>query len=599
MPGSCRPLWIASLALAPWLACAQVGGSPPPRTEIEVVVTDTANAAIAQAEVNWTCEYRPRGGRSVSTPKRTSATDFNGKLTMPLPTEGYCRVAVRQDGYVDADDPMRVEHLETVRVEINKTARLAVQLLKAASLEGTVFLEDGRRVSQAIVRLQPAALATGPVRLAGPSWLVERTAKDGHYRFPVVPPGDYGMWISPPEALVRASLKQGSNGEWTGYAGTLWHPSIEEVQNIVPVTLDPGQELRGVDPVLRPVKVVPLKGVLYDQLTRMPLTRATVGLRVAGAAPVEVLAARPVDEKTGAFEFPPLPEQEYDLLVYRDGPGMNLPWPVRISLGGAPLQKARIFVPGPDPVEASWMQLGHAKGAGVGVLVPGWTSWSGWLAFQDSPKRDPASAPDPYSQPLTEVRLLPLDLPEFAPVIASFDPSRPRIDDDGLRRTFDLQTPPLPPGSYELQVVTAEGWFLASVTTGGADVLKQENAADGILITPSTDLEIDVQRGGAAVEGLVVNARGEPVPNSTVCAVSDQPWRLRQPGGAFCVRAESDGKYRSRWLSPGPWRLWAFPKRPLERPGSEAFETRYGRAARALEMPPQGGFLRVTLLCAE
>ena len=597
MASSCRPVWIASLALIPALAPAQIGGPPPPRTQIEVVVTDTNNAPIAEAEVNVSIAGPLAGSRrrTNDTPSKFT-TGLDGKCTVPIPSAAFWRVGVQRDGYLDAEDPTRVEHVETVRVEFNKTVRLTIGLLKASALEGTVYLDDGRRVSQARVQLQPAVIAAGPERRWGPAWLVERTDKDGHYRFPVVPPGDYGMWISPPEALVMASLKQGGNGEWTGYAGTLWHPSVTEVQNIVPVTVDPGSDLRGIDPVLRPVKVHPLKGVLYDQLTHEPLTHALVGLRVAGAAPVEVLAPRAVNEETGAFEFPPLPEEDYDLLVYRDGPGLTMPWPVRISLGGTPERNERIFVPGPDPVEASWMRMGHTQEEGVGVLVPNWTAWSGRLWFHDSVKPDQGGALDSSSQALTEVRLLPLDLPEFAPVVASLDPRLPKVDAEGLRRGFDLQTTPLPPGSYEVQVVLPEGWFLDSITSSNTDLLKPQ----GVVVTPEmTGLEINLQRGGAALQGLVANKEAEPIGNAAVCMVSGKPWRLRQPGGAFCVHADEAGQFRSRWLSPGAWRVWAFPKRPLERPGSAAFEARYGLAARPIDVPPDAGLLRITLLCPE
>jgi hypothetical protein len=597
MPSSCQPVWIAALALIAWLAPAQIGGPPPPSTQIEVVVTDTNNAPIAEAEVNVSIAGPLAGSRRrASETSYKLATGLDGKCTVPIPTAAFWRVGVQRDGYLDAEEPTRVEHVETVRVEFNKTVRLTVGLLKASALEGTVYLDDGRRVSQARVQLQPAVIAAGPERRWGPAWLVERTDKNGHYRFPVVPPGDYGMWISPPEALVMASLKQGDNDEWTGYAGTLWHPSVTEVQNIVPVTLEPGDELRGIDPILRPVKVHPLKGVLYDQLSREPLTHAMVGLRVAGAAPVEVLAPRAVNEETGAFEFPPLPEEEYDLLVYRDGPGLTMPWPVRISLGGTQERNEHVFVPGPDPVEALWTRLGHTQEDGVGVLVPNWTAWSGRLWFHDSVKPDQGGALDSSSQALTEVRLLPLDLPEFAPVVASLDPRSPKVDAEGLRRGFDLQTTPLPPGSYEVQVVLPEGWFLDSITISNADLLKPE----GVVVTPEmAGLEINLQPGGAALQGLVANTKAEPVGNAAVCLVSGKPWRLRQPGGAFCVHADEAGQFRSRWLSPGAWRVWAFPKRPLERPGSAAFEARYGLAARPIDVPPDAGLLRITLLCPE
>ena len=95
-----------------------------------------------------------------------------------------------------------------------------------------------------------------------------------------------------------------------------------------------------------------------------------------------------------------------------------------------------------------------------------------------------------------------------------------------------------------------------------------------------------------------MNPKSEPVPNAAVCAVSSDAWRLSQPGGAFCVRADDAGRFRSRWLSPGPWRFWAFPKRPLERPGSAAFETKYGSSARLFDVPDDGQTLKLTLLAS-
>ena len=90
------------------------------------------------------------------------STGLDGKCTVPIPTAAFWRVGVQRDGYLDAEDPSRVEHVETVRVEFNKAVRLTVGLLKASALEGTVYLDDGRRVSQARVNFQPAVITTGP-----------------------------------------------------------------------------------------------------------------------------------------------------------------------------------------------------------------------------------------------------------------------------------------------------------------------------------------------------------------------------------------------------------------------------------------------------
>lgn len=599
----------AALALISLPVAAQVGGPLPRQSSygIDVTVTDTAGAPIADAEVRLSCPYPIELDPRRRVPPLTDEfkTDQYGKQTRALGMQGYWRMSVRKDGYVDADSLLHVEHIETVRVEGNKLARVYVQLMKAASLEGTAYLEDGSRVALAAVRLQPAVLAAGPERRAGPDWLVQHTDKDGHYRFPVVPPGDYGMWITPPRALVQSSLTRSANGDWIGYAGALWHPSVEEVRNIVPVTLDPGQDLRGVDPVLRKVKVHILKGVLYDGTTRHLLTRAMVGLRVAGAAPVEVLPPQPVDEKTAAFEFPPLPDDDYDLLVYRIEPGMNLPWPVHFSLEGNRVRSDGLFVITPEPASPNsagtrLVPLDHVQDDPVAVVVPQWHPWTGRISFRQTADQAKSASRELTSPLLTEVRLIPMDLPEFEPVIPSFDPRKPQFDGDGQRTSYALETTPLPWGWYRLEVEPAEGWYLDSITQRSMDRLKDSSPAWPILIQPQhLDIEIDLQRGGAALKGVVSNKKSEPVANAAVCAVSNEAWRRAQPGGAFCVRADSDGKFRSRWLAPGPWRLWAFPKTPFERPGSEAFETRYGSAARKLEVPTDGVLGSIALLIPE
>jgi len=141
-----------------------------------------------------------------------------------------------------------VEHLETVRMERGKAIRLFVELLKAASLEGTVYLEDGRRVSQAwCASSRPCSRRPGaPPR---PSWLVRRTDKDGRYRFPVVRRRLRHVDLAARGAGPRL-VETERQRRVDGLRRHALAPSVEEVQDIVPVS-STGADLRGIDPVLR------------------------------------------------------------------------------------------------------------------------------------------------------------------------------------------------------------------------------------------------------------------------------------------------------------------------------------------------------------
>ncbi len=110
---------------------------------------------------------------------------------------------------------------------------------------------------------------------------------------------------------------------------------------------------------------------------------------------------------------------------------------------------------------------------------------------------------------------------------------------------------------------------------------------------------IEIRQGGSALEGVVVNDQGEPVANGAMCALSEDPHRQVQPGGAFCVRADGGGEFRSRWMSPGKWRIWAFTKKPRENPASPAFREKYERRGQTVTVPEDGVLARRSVLVIE
>lgn len=589
-----RCAWAVCLSLAclPGFALVDPAAPPkPPRIEITVASAGDGQP-IPEAEVSWSSAAAvPRRARRFQLPPVALRTDLSGKCSIDLPAEGSFRITVRREGYLDAEDLSQFEHVETVDVARGRTVKLFVDLVRSSSFQGTVYLEDGRRVAGAIVRLQAAALTwTGTAQGAAPRWLKAKTDAQGNYAFPIVPPAQYGMWISPPDGIVQASLQKSDREEWTGYATAIWHSSIEELRRIVPVDVAPGEDVRDYNIVLRKTRVYPFQGTLREW-SGDPLLHAKVAIRAGGNEPITLLEPRSVNALTGDFDFPALPEGHYSLLVYREDAVDSPPYAIPLEAGeGAPEAKQ-------EPRRV--------------LRVPPWVPVAGKVVVA---RPDPAvvekAADSPAGAQAQAARYRSLVL-EPAPVQVWLTPSESaalaRVDTVNLQSTESVDwksmgfpTTMLAPGAYQFQVQAPEPWYVASVRSGDADLLDGRGLA---LAERQYDnplqFVIEIRLGGTAMEGLVANANGEPLSGGAMCALAEEPARRAQPGGAFCVRADGDGAFRSRWMSPGEWRVWALTRKPRENPASPAFQEKYERQARKLTVPESGAIGRRTLVAIE
>ncbi len=576
---------------------AQVGESKlPTPASIQVIVSDQNGQPIPGAEVVWSDEmtgYR-QAGRSTSRldwPK----TDLDGRCSIDLPREGAFRVVVRRDGYLDAGDLGQLEHVEVVQVDFGKSVKLFVDLVRSASFRGTVYLEDGRRVAGADVRLQPAALTwTGTIRGAVPKWLMATTDDQGNFAFPVVPPAQYGMWIAPPARIVSDSLEKNDRGEWTGYGTVVWHTSVEELRRIIPVDVAPGEDVRGYNVVLRKTRVYPIQGTLREW-TLKPLLHAKVSVRAEAEEPVTLLEPRPVNALTGDFDFPALPEGHYALLVYRDDASEAPPYAIPFESGGG--------IPS-DPALGPSLKSRHA------VRIPPWRQVEGEVTIMrpDSTVVQDPKAPleEPQPQP---IRRNPHVQP--APVLVSLTPVglhfAVRTDSvllesaetsNWISMKFPAQD--LPPGSYEFRVQAPEPWYVVSARGENKDLWESPIFPVAPSQRPSpTQFVVEIRQGGSAMGGQVVNDQSQPVANGAMCAYAEEPARRQQPGGAFCVRADGGGEFRSRWMSPGKWMIWAFKKKPHENPASPAFKEKYERHAQVVTVPEKGELGRRSIVVVD
>jgi hypothetical protein len=346
--------------------------------------------------------------------------------------------------------------------------------------------------------------------------------------------------------------------------------------------------------VLRKTRVYPFKGALREW-SGEPVLHAKVAIRVETEVPVVLMEPRSVDGLSGKFDFPALPEGRYSLLVYRDGAPDALPYAIPLETGeGAPQERAQATDPDFRRV----------------IRVPPWALVGGrvtisWTGSTPAVKQAPGGAP---KAPAVSRNFN----SEPAPVLATLTPvihgvdarvESLKLESVNALKWNDMEFPAtaLPPGDYQFNVQAPEPWYVVSAKwSRDQDLLgRWVFSLPALRYDKPAQFEVEIRQGGTALEGLVVNDRSEPVSGGSMCALAKDPARARQPGGAFCVRADGDGAFRSRWMSPGDWMVWAFPRKPHESPLSPAFKDKYEKRGLTLTVPENGALGRRSLVAIE
>jgi hypothetical protein len=154
---------------------------------------------------------------------------------------------------------------------------LKILMWKSPLVAGTVTNESGRPMAGAVVRL--LTLSSGdrvdliPVPLG-----VARTNDRGEYRIFDFPPGSYLVETTARgrDAAARPESRQSAGPRRFVYA-TAYYPGVTSVDSAMPVELDAGEELRGLDFRFLPVEA----GVVSGSL-RFETAAPSTDLRVTG-----------------------------------------------------------------------------------------------------------------------------------------------------------------------------------------------------------------------------------------------------------------------------------------------------------------------------
>ena len=201
---------------------------------------------------------------------QTAVSGPDGRFEISGVAPGQYRIRVNRNGFLTAEYGQRGYDKPgaPVTVSAGSTAsNLAVKLLPAGVISGTVVNEDGERVSYVSVSVLKAAYAQGRAQ-----WTPAGSASTndlGEYRIFDLNPGryylsarysaNYGLGFRPAAAGTR-DTEQGDEG----YA-TQFYPGTFDPANARPIEVGPGSDVRGMDIRLAPTRMLRISGnVRFD-----------------------------------------------------------------------------------------------------------------------------------------------------------------------------------------------------------------------------------------------------------------------------------------------------------------------------------------------
>jgi len=386
-----------------------------------------------------------------------------------------------------------------------------VQLWMApfSTVSGRVLDPDDEPVARAIVRVGALEWFEGQRVLAVVQREV-RTDDDGRYTLPVTP-GEYRLQVLPDRQSFPPH----------------YYPGVVYPGDAIPFRVAAGVDLFGMDVSLTDSEQFRVR-------FRLPLAPELARIHASfGRADLPVVA-------TVRFLGPGLIKREVERHSL-ESPGDDTYLSGPLPAGDYEMWLGYTF-PGSEPLNPI-VRFGFAledQDLDLGTIEPG--------VYPDIPGRvvvrygEAADRIDPARLPEIQFSDPTVGLSRYAPVA-----------EDG---TFLLQR--LPPGVFRLFPVRMpanwpDGWYIASATSGGRDILK-----DGLLVGDgrASPVEIVIAEGAARIEGVARDSLDDLIPGARVVLIP--PAVRRGPRTRFptAVAAET-GAWSLGGVPPGEYRVLA------------------------------------------
>jgi hypothetical protein len=321
------------------MSIAEAGQRPAPRVDpltasIEGRITTAGSGApVRRAEVR---------AIAASGFTRLALTDGDGRYTLRDMPAGEYRLHASRAGYVPLEYGQRrpLEAAKRITLQEGERAIANMALPRGAAIAGRVSDEAGEPLAGARVQALRQRTVEGQRRLV-PTGAADTTDDTGAFRVYGMPPGDYFVMVTPPDAHLPEVPRGALPGEMppnanarsrTRGAGRMFYPGTANIQEAFRITVGVGGEARA-DMQLAAMRGATVSGMVLDS-TGTPVPDAMITLRSgslsAGESAVSITGHAAAD---GTFELQDVPAGPYVLQAMPtavsirrvDGPNGPLP----------------------------------------------------------------------------------------------------------------------------------------------------------------------------------------------------------------------------------------------------------------------------------
>ena len=454
----------------------------------------------------------------------TAVTAPDGSFQIESIIPGRYHLYIERAGYLDADKHQSHAEGRLLTLTAGQELKgLNVRLQAAAVVEGRVTDEDGEPLANSQVTVQRQAFASGHRHWEQAG--AETTNDLGDYRIANLPAGNYFLSVTPPpdfKSLIESAGEHKNDMKGsvdraasTSYAPT-YYPGTRDRGQATPIQLHAGDNFPA-NFSLMPMPSVVVRGTITNVATGatalVTLQSKDFGMVLNGA---EV-------HKDGSFEIRDIAPGSYTVLATVSGGATPLVARQSVQVAAENMDGLRL-APQPGASIRGRLRLESKSSNGVARIERG----QFFLALHSSEGEDDI--------------LGALSLGEDFSTTA-------QVAEDGSFEWKDV-----PPGRYYVQLAegNADSLFLKPVASSGRD-------ADGEITVNGGAVALDLvaSANGAMVDGVVADAKGNPVANAVVVAVPEL--RLRKRMDRFHkVLSDQSGRFTLRGLPPGQYAVYAW-----------------------------------------
>ena len=497
---------MTSVLIAALLLAQQA--TPPEKCSISGTVMDSITG-LPLSKVYLVAAHPSGRDASAST-----TTDAAGKFRMVNVDPGEYRLSAKRNGYLDAFYGARKSSADGSMIVLSagqKLEDLQIRMAPFGVIAGTLKDPDGEPLAGVFVDVYSPKYVDGQRKILQFDNAV--TDDLGHYRIAGLPPGKYYVSATPPSQedrrarVVDHSVKSDKLRE---IAIRTFYPGVADPSAASLVELSSGTRATGIDITLT-------RSAVYKVAVHLDFTdghKATASLLNSAEGFGGLGSLRDVNPD-GDMEIEGVPPGNYRIEIGTLGPSK--------------------FFTGRQEVNCTTsvpLNVDKADVTGLRIATTGCPTVAGHVVVEGEQQKK---------------------VPDGSNYLIDFHPGpRERVEPDG---SFEATVSPGTNIVDLLGITGMSGLYVKSMQAGSQDVLR-----NGLTLSGSerADLQITLAPHGGKIDGVVLNAEGNPVLGAAVVLIpNDNALRPRLDFTRDTV-TDKAGHFDLKGLAPGEYKLFAW-----------------------------------------